>query len=88
MSDADPLLRLPAFWAPTLMGQPETGMSYQVVTLRLNDGRILDRVVVSNGMIDLSTCEAFAASPFSVKEIIAIEVTHVDSGPPTFRRLG
>ena len=79
------VLQLPDSWAPILTAQPETGMSYQIVTLRLSDGRVLDRVVVVGGFIDLSGVEAFTVSPFSVTDIIAIEVTHDKTGPPSFR---
>ena len=79
------VLQLPDSWAPILTAQPETGMSYQIVTLRLSDGRLLDRVVVSGGVIDLSSVEAFTASPFSASDIISIDVTHDKSGPPSFR---
>ena len=60
-------------------------MSYQVVTLRLNDGRVLDRAVVSGGVIDLSDVERFTAAPFTASDIASIEVTHDKSGPPSFR---
>jgi hypothetical protein len=85
MSAGNFVLQLPDVWAPVLMAQPETGMSYQVVTLRLNDGRLMDRVVVSGALIDLSSVEAFAASPFSASDIVSIEVTHDKSGPPSYR---
>ena len=85
MSARNFVLQLPDSWAPILTAQPETGMSYQIVTLKLNDGRVLDRVVVAGGFIDLSGIEAFKASPFSVTDITSIEVTHDKAGPPSFR---
>jgi hypothetical protein len=85
MSAATFVLQLPDSWAPNLAAQPEAGMSYQVVTLLLNDGRLLDRVVVTGGAIDLSAFEAFAASPFSASDIASLEVTHDKSGPPAIR---
>jgi len=60
-------------------------MSYQIVTLTLRDGRRLDRAVVAGGVVDLSRCAEFRSAPFSASDIIAIEVTHDRSGPPTFR---
>jgi hypothetical protein len=60
-------------------------MSYQVVTLGLNDGRFLDRAVVSGGLIDVSTVEDFVSAPFAASDITSIEVTHDKSGPPSFR---
>ncbi len=65
-----------------LTSQPETGVSYQVVTLTLRDGREFERVVVVGGTLDLSACETFVASPFKGDDIVAIEVTHDRSGPP------
>ena len=79
------VLQLPDRWGQILASKPETGMSYQVVTLVLSDGRLLERAVVVGGAVDLSSCAAYRAAPFSADEVVAIEVTHDRSGPPTFR---
>ena len=38
MSASNSVLHLPDSWGPILTAKPETGMSYQIVTLTLRDG--------------------------------------------------
>ena len=38
--------RLPEHWSKFLLNQPETGMSYQIVDVRLRDGRIVRDVAI------------------------------------------
>jgi hypothetical protein len=38
-------------WAEVLTSQPETGMGYQIVSIRLKDGRRIDNVTVVGGII-------------------------------------
>jgi hypothetical protein len=61
-------------WAELLTSQPETGMGYQIVSIRLKDGRRIDNVTVDGGII--STLPSTVAEWFSDEEIEDIVVTH------------
>ena len=78
--------QLPDSWGPVLTALPETGMSYQVATLTLKDGRTFERVVIVGGIIDLSKCPDFQDLPFGPDDVAGIEVTHDRSGPPRLGR--
>lgn len=75
-------MQLPESWASSLIQQPESGMSYQVLTISLRDGRRFERVVCVGGLIDLGGCEAFLSNPFRSSDIVGVVVTHDRSGPP------
>jgi hypothetical protein len=67
-------LELPDKWAPCLLRQGETGMGYQTASITLEDGRIIDDVLIVG-----VTIEKFAAYDtilFSVDEISDITLTH------------
>ena len=38
-------------WAPILISQPETGMSFQIASIFLKNGSRFDRVVITGGYI-------------------------------------
>ena len=61
-------------WAKVLTSQPETGMGYQTVSIRLKDGRRVDNVTVVGGII--SSLPAAVSEWFSDEEIEDIVVTH------------
>lgn len=61
-------------WAPRLLSQSETGMGYQIVTVRLRDGRAFDDVVVVGGLI--TQVPGSNGVPFSEADISDIVVTH------------
>lgn len=67
-------MQLSKKWAPRLLEQPETGMGYQIVTVRLLDGRTFEDVVVVQGLI--TRVPGCAAIPFSEADIADIVVTH------------
>lgn len=68
------MLRLSDKWATVLASQRETGMGYQVVTVRLKDGRQFAGVTVVGGII--SRVAGAESVPFAEEEIGGIEVTH------------
>ena len=68
------MLRLSDKWAPILGSQPETGMGYQVVSVRLKDGRQFDDVRVVGGVV--TKVGGAAEIPFRDDEIQLIECTH------------
>ena len=61
-------------WAEVLASQPETGMGYQIVSIRLTDGRCIDNVKVVGGII--SRLPAEVPEWFSNEDIEDIVVTH------------
>jgi hypothetical protein len=67
-------LELPDKWAPCLLRQGETGMSYQTASITLEDGRVIDDVLIVGGTI--AEVRGYDTIPFSVDEISDITVTH------------
>ena len=61
-------------WAPQLASQPETGMSYQVVTVGLSDGRQFPQSVVDSNYV--TKVRGYLEVPFSEDQISSITVTH------------
>jgi len=61
-------------WAEVLTSQPETGMGYQIVSVRVKDGRLINNVTVVGGII--SRLPATVSEWFSDDEIEDIVVTH------------
>ena len=61
-------------WAEVLASQPETGMGYQVVTVRTKDGRNFTRVVIVGGVV--SSVQGSHDIPFFEEDINEIVVTH------------
>lgn len=45
------MIPLNEFWKAQLMNQPETGMGYQVASIRLVDGRSFEDVLIVDGAI-------------------------------------
>jgi len=69
------MIQLPAKWGKYLRYQPETGMGYWVVTVRLMDGRSYERaVVVDSG--HLTKIRGRTDIPFKADDIAELLVTH------------
>jgi hypothetical protein len=68
------MLQLSDKWATVLASARETGMGYQVVTIRLKDGRRFDGVTVVGGVI--SRVGRDESVPFAEEDIDDIVVTH------------
>jgi hypothetical protein len=68
------MLHLSDHWAPRLVSQPETGMSYQICTVVLKDGRRIERVTVVGGII--TSVAGSNSIPFAEPDIEDIIVTH------------
>jgi hypothetical protein len=67
-------LELPDKWAPCLLKQAETGMGYQTAAITLQDGRVIDDVLIVGGTIaEVRGCDTI---PFAVEDISDIRVTH------------
>jgi hypothetical protein len=57
-------------------------MSYQIVTVVLNDGRRFERVPYCAGRVDLNGLSGFWKVPFEPSDIAEVVLTHDRSGPP------
>jgi hypothetical protein len=68
------MLALSNKWIPVLLSQPETGMSYQVASVILTDGRRFDKVVIVGGYI--TKVGDSSVVPFKEGEIADIVVNH------------
>jgi hypothetical protein len=66
--------RIPDDWVDYLLGQPETGMGYWIVSVRLQDGRSFDRVVVNDGLV--TQVYGHREVPFEPEDIVEMRVTH------------
>ncbi|MET0659680.1 MAG: hypothetical protein ABW110_16150 [Steroidobacteraceae bacterium] len=67
------MLQLSDKWAPRLLAQPETGMGYQIVRVRLHDGREFEQATVVEGVI--TDIQGKKEIPFSENEIADLIVT-------------
>jgi hypothetical protein len=64
-------LQLDARWIEKLRNQPESGMGYQRVRVRLKDGRVIEDVVVLNGsLLDLTE----DVGPVTPPDIVDLEL--------------
>jgi hypothetical protein len=68
------MLQLSEKWAPRLRSQGETGMSYQICTIVLKDGRRIEGVTIVGGII--AKIKGLNEVPFGEDEIDDIVVTH------------
>jgi hypothetical protein len=68
------MIRLSEKWTARLMRQPETGMSYQVGTVLLKDGKVFRQVVIVDGII--TQIRGRDDIPFAEDDIGDIVVTH------------
>jgi hypothetical protein len=66
---------LPEHWSEFLLGQPETGMDYQIVAVTLRDGRLVEDVAVIHHSL-ISSVRGHADIPFDPVDITDIKVTH------------
>jgi hypothetical protein len=57
-----------------LKREKETGMGYQVVSVKLKDGRCFDQVVASEGCI--IQVRGYEIVPFSPDEVASVSVNH------------
>ena len=69
------MLALSDRWAPILVAQPETGMGYQIATVLLRDGTLIDRVMIVGGIV--TEVAGNKDIPFAEDELVEIRVTHV-----------
>jgi hypothetical protein len=66
---------LPERWSKFLVGQPETGMDYQIVAVTLRDGNIIPDVAIIHCSI-VGEVRGHSQIPFDPNDITHIEVTH------------
>jgi len=70
------LVPIPSRFVDQLKIERETGPGYQVVSLKLKDGRFFDQVVTSEGHI--IEVQGHTEIPFVSEEIVSIKVNHKD----------
>jgi hypothetical protein len=68
------MMRLSKRWAVLLRAQPETGMGFQIATVKLLDGREFQRVRIVEGQI--TAVGGSTNVPFSDADIADIVVDH------------
>ena len=61
-------------WGPLLVSEPEAGMGYSIVSLRLATGERFDHVVVDSGYV--VEVPGYAGIPFTADQIVEITVTN------------
>lgn len=66
------MMTLDAKWADYLLSQPETGMGYQMATIRTSDGRTYRDVCIIGGTI--SSVQGKREVPFRAEDIESIVV--------------
>ena len=66
---------LPEHWSKFLLGQPETGMDYQIVAVTLRDGRLIEDVAIIHHSL-VAEVRGRTDIPFDPGDITGIEVTH------------
>ena len=57
-----------------LKKSPETGIGYQVASVKLNDGRIFDQVIASEGCI--IEVRGYSEIPFKPEDVQSVTVNH------------
>ena len=68
------MIKLTEKWVTELIGKPETGMGYQIVSVVLMDGRLFEQVIIIDGLIN--GIRGLDNIPFTVEEIAQIILTH------------
>ncbi len=69
-----PLVPIPCGCAEHLKNAEETGIGYQVVSVRLKDERIFEQVVISEGCI--IEVRGYKEIPFTPDEVVSVNLTH------------
>jgi hypothetical protein len=65
---------IPTDSVDSLKREKETGIGYQVVSMKLNNGRCFDRVVASEGCI--IQVRGYEAVPFAPDDMASVSVNH------------
>jgi hypothetical protein len=68
------VLRLSQKWIEHLLAQPESGMGYQIVTIKTRGGIVFRQATVDSGHV--TRVRGFKDVPFAEDDIEAITVTH------------
>jgi hypothetical protein len=67
-------IQIPEEWIEYLRNGPETGMGYQVVSVKLRDGRTFEQVVVCSGWF--TQVRGYKEIPFREGEVVLIKINH------------
>ena len=68
------VVEIPCEWLDYLKRHGETGPGYQILAVKLKDGRCFDQVVASEGCI--IQIRGYKEVPFTPDEVASIEVNH------------
>jgi hypothetical protein len=68
------LVPIPSGCVDHLKRATETGIGYQVVSVKLNDGRFFEQVVVSEGFI--IEVRGYKEIPFAPDDVASVSVNH------------
>jgi hypothetical protein len=68
------LVPIPSGFVDHLKRAEETGIGYQVVSVKLRDGRTFDQVVTSEGCI--IEVRGFKEIPFAPNDVASVNVNH------------
>jgi hypothetical protein len=68
------LVPIPADSVDSLKREKETGIGYQVVSVKLKDGRCFDQVVASEGCV--IQVRGYEAVPFAPDDVASVSVNH------------
>lgn len=68
------LVTIPNGWADYLRRQEPTGLGYQVVSVKLKDGRTFGQVIVSEGCV--IQVRGHREVPFQPDEVASVQVNH------------
>jgi hypothetical protein len=66
--------RLGERWATVLLGESETGMGYQVATIKLHDGRCFEHVTIVDSAV--SGLPQQIAEHLTEADVASITITH------------
>jgi hypothetical protein len=65
---------IPSESAERLKREKETGMGYQIVAVKLKDGRCFDQVIASEGC--LIQVRGYEVIPFGPEEVTSVSINH------------
>jgi len=68
------VVEIPCEWLDYLKRHGETGPGYQILAVKLKDGRCFDQVVASEGCV--IQIRGYKEVPFTPDEVASIEVNH------------
>jgi len=72
-------IRLPPEISAKLAAMPESGMGYQIISVKMKNGHVFDRVVIVQSEV-VTNVDGRDRVPFDPRDIATFELTHDRSG--------